>query len=177
MTGILNHGIESLIRFGLIEILVFMLVFAIAFGVLQNVKIFGSEREDETKKYNAVIALVLGALSVLPHIIAPGSRYDIVDIVQRALPQTMLVLIALLGMLILLGMFGWNATDMTEGKSWLKPLVGIVLIIIVVWIFIASAPYGWRIPYWLNRDIIAIIVALAVFGIIVGWIMSGGESE
>jgi len=171
MGNILLNGINALVQNGLVQILIFALIFAVVFGILQNVKIFGDDGT-ETKKYNAIIAMVFGLLAILPNLISPNSKYDIVPIVERALPQTMLVLVALLGVLILLGLFGWNMDDFSSTYSWLKPIVAIVLIVIVFWIFVAASPIGWRLPYWLDRDIMAVVIALAVFGVIVGYIMS-----
>ena len=173
MAGIIEEGISTLVRNGLVEVLIFALIFAVVYGILQQVKIFGSENENETKKYNVIIALVLGALSILPHHISPGSRYDIVPIIEKALPQTMLVLVALLGVLIVIGLFGMGPGLLDEQNSWVKTGFAIVLVLIVIWIFVAASPLGWRVPYWLDRDVLAVVVALAVFGAIVAWVMSG----
>lgn len=178
MVGIINQGIDVLMRNGLVEVLIFALIFAVVFGILQNVKLFGEDDENEKKKYHVVIALVIGLLSILPHHVMPGSKYDIVPVIEKALPQTMLLLIALLGVLIILGMFGWGPGILdSEDHGWIKPVVMIVLVLLVGWIFIAATPFGWRIPNWLDQDVLAVVVALAVFGGLVGWIMSGDSTE
>lgn len=171
MAGVINDGIRVLLENGLVEFLIFALIFAVAYGILQHVQLFGTDEENETKKYNAVIAAVLGALSIVPHFVAPNSVYDIVPIVEKALPQSMLLLVVVLSVLILLGMFGFSSSIIKD-YAW---IVGLVLLGVVAWIFIAAAPFGWRIPNWLDKDIIAVVVALAVFGGVVAWIMKGSE--
>lgn len=169
--NILEQGFRILLDNGLVAILVFALIFVVVYGILMNVKLFGDANENG-KKYNAVIALALGALSILPHYLMRGSKYDVVKIVSEALPQTMLVLVVLLGVLILLGMFGWNVSEFSE-NNWLKPVVAIVLLGIVIWIFASAA--GNRMPYWLSYDVMAVIVALAVFGGIIYFVIGGKE--
>lgn len=170
MAGIVQEGVNTLVRNGLVELLVFALIFAIVFGVLQHVNIFGTD----SKKYNAVIAIAFGALTVLPHYITPGSSYDIIPVIEKALPQTMLVVLAILGALILLGMFGWGSSDMSDFKPW----IAIVLVLVIIWIFVGATGTIWRLPYWLGRDFVAIILAIAVFGVVVWWVMkSDGDSS
>lgn len=172
MAGVIQEGIYLLIQNGLVELLVFALVFAIVFGVLQNVQIFGEEN-DGGKRYNVLIALAFGALTVLPHFIAPGSSYDIIPVLEKALPQTMLVVLAVLGALILLGMFGWGS-DVLNG--W-KPWIALISLGLVIWIFVGATNTVWRLPYWLGRDFVMVIVAVAVFGIVVWWVMSDSDSS
>ena len=172
MSGIIQQGIETLIRNELLTFLVFALIMATVFGILQNINLFG----EDSKRYNIVIAIVFGLLAVLPHYIMPGSPFDIIPILQRALPQTMLLLIAVLGVLILLGLIGIG--DLNTGtNNWLKWVTGAVLFILVAWIFVGSMGALWRLPYWLSPDLIAGIVALAIFGLIVAFIMKDDPSE
>jgi len=172
--NIVGNGFRILLENGLVEILVFALIFAIVYGILMNVNLFGDENA-QAKKFNAVIALVLGALSILPHYVMPNSRFDVVRVVSEALPQTMLVLVVILGILILLGMFGWKIDNFQQ--SWLKPVVALVLLGIVLWIFIGAT--GGRLPNWLmnSQEILAIVVALGVFGGIIYFVIGKDDEE
>lgn len=167
--NILEDGFRTLLQNGLVEMLVFALIFAVVYGILMNVNLFGDN--PQAKKFNAVIALVLGALSILPHYVSPNSRFDLVQVVSSALPQTMLVLVVILGVLILLGMFGWNMGDLE--KSWLKPAIAIILLGIVGWIFMGAT--GNRLPHWLTYDILAVVVALGVFGGVIYFVIGKDE--
>ncbi len=174
-SNIIEEGFEILINNGLIEFLVFALIFAVTFGVLQNVKLFSNLDEKELRKYNAIISLALGALSLVPHYISRYSKYDIVAIVEQAVPQTMLFLIVILGALILLGMFGWNSGSFSNG--WVKVVIGFGLLGVVGWIFLGATDLLYRLPNWLSHDLIAIIVAIAVFGGVVSWIMGSDDED
>lgn len=171
---IIQDGLRTLVQNGLIELLVFVLVFAIVFGVLQNIELFG-DSSNETKKYNVLIALVFGALSVIPSIVAPGSRYDIIPIVKNALPQTMLVLVAILSIIILLGLFGMN--KILDDHNWVKPIVALITVGIIIYIFMGASGTIWRLPYWSTPDWIAVIIALLVFGLIVYFVMGPSDDD
>jgi hypothetical protein len=171
MAGIIERGIQTLIANELVTFLVFALVMAVVFGVLQNIKIFGSDRENETKKYNLVISIVFGLLSVLPHYLWPGSQYDIIETLTKALPQTVLILIAVLGVLILLGLLGLDKILEDSNLGWLKIAAALILLVAVIWIFVGATGTVWRLPHWLSPDMIAAIVALVVFGLVVSFIM------
>jgi len=72
------------------------LVFTIVFATLQKTKILG---EDENKKprknFNAVIALVMGLAVVIPHVIGSyPPDGDVVNIINNALPNVSVVLVA-----------------------------------------------------------------------------------
>ncbi|MFW6008736.1 MAG: hypothetical protein ACOCP8_05650 [archaeon] len=174
MNGIISEGIHTLINNGLIEILVFALIFALVFGILENINLFKNDDNDdgESKKYNLVIAIAFGGLSILPHYIARGSSYDIIPIIQKALPQTMILLLAVLGVMILLGLVGFNK-DLSEdgfGKSWVKPIIALILLGFVVWIFVGSTGV-YRLPYWFGKDLIAVGLAIGVFALVVYFVM------
>jgi hypothetical protein len=169
MAGIIERGIQTLIQNELVTFLIFALVMAVVFGVLQNIKIFGDA--PETKKYNLVISIVFGLLSVLPHYLWPGSQYDIIDTLTKALPQTVLILIAVLGVLILLGLLGLNDILNDNNLGWLRIVAALILVVAVIWIFLGASGTVWRLPYWLSPDLIAAIVALIVFGLVVAFIM------
>lgn len=172
--SIIQDGLRTLVQNGLVELLVFILVFAIVFGVLNNINLFGGE-DYEKRKYNVLIALVFGALTIVPSIVAPGSRYDVIPIIKNALPQTMLVLVAIVCIIILLGLFGLN--KILDDVSWAKPIVAVVAIGIIIYIFMGASGTLWRLPYWLTPDWIAVIIALLVFGIIVYFVMGSDDDK
>lgn len=170
MADIMGRGIQVLLQNGLVELLIFALIFALVYGILQQIKIFG-DKEDETKKYNLMIAICFGALAIIPHYIARNSSYDIVPMVTKALPQTMLVLVAILSLLILLGMFGLqDYISKGAGQKW-SWIAGLVLLAIVVYIFVGSTGFIWGLPYWLTPDLIAVVLAISVFGLIISFVM------
>lgn len=169
--SVIREGVLTLVQNGLIQIIIFALVFAIVFGVLRNVHLFAKSKEDndKVKPIHTIIALVMGVLTILPHYVSRGSPYDIVPIVQQAFPQISLVAIALIGVMVLLGIFGLKIGGGKDGNIF-RPIIFIVLIGIVIWIFGGTVNF-WNIPYWLTPDIIAMIVAIIVFGVVVSFVM------
>jgi len=75
-------------------VLPFILVFTLVFAILEKIKIFGKE----SRRYNAVIALVMALLFV--------AATHLVEALNKYLPVLGLVLAAFLGLMLMLGIFG-----------------------------------------------------------------------
>jgi len=153
---------------GMLDLMLpFLLIFTIVFAVLQKAKIFG----EDSKRFNVIIALVLGMVVVIPHIMGtyPDGQ-DAVLIINNVLPNVVLVLIAIIMVLLLSGVFGYEAKG--AGGAILIPAFAVI-----IWIFGVSA--GWWANFsWFNidPDTMAIILVLLIFGIIITIVTSGGET-
>lgn len=164
----LQEFVRMLEAWGLTDVLLpFLLIFVIIFAILQKTKVLGINR----KNLNAAVGLIIGLLVVVPHVLGvypPGS--DVIEIMNRALPNISLIVVALLMVLILIGLLGGEANWI--GGS-LSGWIAIIAFIAVIWIF-GSAAGWWRGTTWFYRffgaDAIAIIVMLLVFAIIVWWV-------
>ena len=97
-------------------ILPFLLMFAIVYGILQYMKIFG-----EDKAVHIIIAIVLGLISIRLPFYA-----DFLTVIS---PKLAIGLIVLLSLLILVGMFTPNNSRTSIG--WILFGVGAVIFIIV----------------------------------------------
>lgn len=161
---------------GLTDVLLpFLLIFAIVFAVLDRAKLFGEYR----RNINVVVALVMSLLVVIPHVTGnypPGA--DVVEIINSAIPNVSVVIVAIVMLLILIGVFGVNVN--IAGKS-LGGLIALVSALIIVFIFGKSA--GWfeaELPPWLNwlgdPDTQALLIVLLMFGLII-WFVTGGEEK
>ncbi len=159
-------GIDNLLRnvydYGF---LVFLLVFTIVFAGLQKSKILGEGR----KNLNVIIALVMGLTVIIPHIVGtyPGN-YDVVVIVNNALPNVSLIAVASIMLLILIGLFGAE-------KRWIgTPLSGWIAILAFIFIVVifGSAAGIWDVTWlrYLDNDTIATIIVILVFALIVYYI-------
>lgn len=174
--GYFQNVFYQLESIGLMDVLLpFFLVFTIVFAVLQRVHILGPEKKD--KSFNIIIALVMASAVIFPHIVG-GYPYgfDVVDIINRALPNVSLVLVAILMVLLLLGIFGWPVGG--EGTS-LQGWIAFAAFAAVVYIF-GSAANLWNMPDWLsflrNPDTQALIIVLLIFGLVV-WFITKEEDE
>lgn len=145
-------------------ILPFVLIFAIIYAILVKAKILSSD-DSLNKKLSTVIALALALASIFPHI--TGNGPDIVNIINRALPDVSITLIAILSALIVSGLFGGFEV---AGKR-MGTILAIISIFIVSYIFLVAA--GVNIPdlfYWLDEDIKSFLVVILIFGVIIWFI-------
>lgn len=104
----LEEFVEIVNSWGLRDVMLpFLLVFVIIFAILAKVRILGEDK----KKYNLVIALVVALLVVIPHITGKyPDNFDPVDIMNEALPNISIVIVAALGALLVIGSFGGQVT-------------------------------------------------------------------
>ncbi len=169
MAWSLEYGVYNLEYLGLMDIILpFIIVFTIVFAALQKSKILG----DDSKKFNVVIALVLGFSVIVPHVMgwyAPGT--DVVDIMNTALPNVSLVAIAFVMVLMMLGILG---KEVNLAGSSLAGWAVVISIIAVGIIFLSAANVFEQMPwwlYWLNDSFMReMIVVVLVFGVIIGFI-------
>lgn len=164
-----RQAILTLDNWGLTDVLLpFLLVFTITFAIFQKTQILGH------KKFNIIIALVMGGAVVFPHI--TGNGPDVIPIINNALPSVGTVSIALIMVLFLLGLLGLPTIVQPKG---LGGYIAFILIGIVGYIFAVSA--GWVMQSsWLNflfdSDTQALIVIILVFGIIISFVTGEDES-
>src|SRR3989344_7385884 len=102
-------------------VLPFVLVFTIIFAVMQTTKILGGKRN-----IDAIIGLVFGFLLI--------RNQNIVDTINRFLPNISLLIVVILMVLLVIGVFAGK----TEWSTGVKGLAAVLAVIIVLWIFGAS---------------------------------------
>jgi hypothetical protein len=89
--GIFGQWISNLEQLGLLDVLLpFLLIFTITFAVLQKSRILG----EDSKRFNTIVSLVLALAVVIPHVTNPGGPADVVVIINAALPNVSLLMIA-----------------------------------------------------------------------------------
>ncbi len=159
---------EIMESWGMLDVMLpFLLIFTIVFAVLQKAKIFGAD----SKRFNVIIALVLGMVVVIPHILGTYPEgQDAVLIINSVLPNVALVLVAIIMVLLLSGVFGYEPKG--AGGAILIPAFAVI-----IWIFGISA--GWWADFgWFNidPDTLAVVLVLLVFGIIIAIITAGEDS-
>jgi hypothetical protein len=150
----------------------FVLIFTIVFAILQKTKILGTEDGKKPKRnFNVILAFVMGMATVIPH--ATGAYpqgMDPVNIINGALPQVSLVVVAILMLLLLIGAWGKN---FDIGASSFGGFVVIASILIVVYIFGSQAGW-WYLPGWLSfisdSTTQATVITILVFGVIIWFV-------
>ncbi|MFH1276586.1 MAG: hypothetical protein ABIH82_05740 [Candidatus Woesearchaeota archaeon] len=162
---------DLFVTFGVMDFLLpFMLVFTIIYAVLQKTHIMG-----EKKNFNVIMALVLGLMFVVPHIMGYYPLgYDPVLVLNSTLPSVALVAVAAMMLLILMGMFG---TDFAKGAA---PLIAILSIAFIVYIFGAALNLWvdpWFFADWWSPETTELLIILVVFGLVVFFIVREPKSE
>lgn len=169
--------IQRLENIGVFDVLFpFILIFAILFALMQKIQVLGEG--DEGKKYNLIVALVIAAGVVLPHVTGSYPQgMDPIEIMLGAFPNIIIVIMGILGLFLIMGM--WGLSPKWENSSFSGLLV-LVAIAVVVFIFGTSAGWWWNFPSWLNflndSDTQALLVTLLVFGVVI-YLIVGKKSE
>ncbi|MCC7574661.1 hypothetical protein KO361_03650 [Candidatus Woesearchaeota archaeon] len=168
--------IQNLEAIGLLDVLLpFILIFTLVFAVLQKTKILGTDEHDKPRKnFNVILSLVMALGVVIPHI---TGRYiyglDVVDVINRAIPNVALLVVGVVMVLLVTGVFG---NPLNTSKSYLGGGFVALSILAVGLIFAIAA--GWigrgYIPRWLyflyDPQFQALIVTLLVFALIINFI-------
>jgi len=164
-----EYSIRALEQMGIADVILpFIIVFTIIFAALQKSKILGQD----SKKFNVIIALVMGLAVVIPHVTGmyPPDG-DVVNIMNTALPNVSLIAIAFIMVMLLLGIIGGDIDFAGTSIGGIAMLISIVAVIII---FMASAGLFRSMPWWLQwlRDpyIKELVVIILVFGIIISYI-------
>ena len=160
-----QDAVLTLENLGLTDVLLpFLLIFTLIFAVLQKTKILG----DEKKNLNTMIALVIALLVVIPHVTnSYPPDQDVVTIMNTALPQVSLLVVAIIMLIVILGIFGPQGRWAGGTGSGLAAIIGIVGI---VWIFGAASGFfgGWD---WFvstfGEDGVTLAIVIIVFAIVI----------
>ena len=155
-------------------LLPFILIFTVIFAILQKTEVLGRGK----KNFNVAISFVISLGVIIPHVLGtypPNS--DAVEIINQALPNISVVLIAVLMVMLILGIFGKKWPEHSKISSG----VLILAILIVAYIFGLAADWWAYLPSWLywidNPDTQALLILILVFGIIVSYITKEDDSS
>ncbi len=157
---------RALESYGLTDALLpFILIFTILFAMLQKTHILGAGK----KNFNVIVSLCIAALAVIPHITGSYPRgYDIVQILNRALPNVSLIVVAVVMALLLIGLMGGEAKWM--GGS-LSGMIAIAAFLGIIYIFGGAAGWWNNVAFrWWDEDVITLVVVILVFAIIIWYI-------
>ena len=96
--------IEILESWGLTDVLVpFLLIFVVFFAIFMKTKMLGENKG----RYAAVFSLVISLMVVVPHVLGKyPTGYDVVDLLNKALPNVMIIVVAMVVVLLFIGILG-----------------------------------------------------------------------
>ncbi len=168
-TGGFRIVIEFFDKLGMYDVVLpFLLVFTVVFAILEKSKIFGTEKigdkEYTRKNINAMVAFVIGFIFV--------ASTQAVAVINEALANVALMVIAGLSFLLMIGIFYGEKEDMFSdiGKwRWLfLTIMFIATILIFLWA-IKSGDSNWlEISFnYIVNNIDSAAVASLIMGIII----------
>ncbi|MEK6967153.1 MAG: hypothetical protein AABX51_00825 [Nanoarchaeota archaeon] len=154
---------------GILDSLIpFILIFTIVFASLDKAQILGVGK----RNMNAIVALCIGLLVVIPHIIgAYPPNKDPITIMNTAIPNLAVVAIAIVMALVLAGVFGFQFIG--------GQMTGAVLIfsVAIVVFYFGQAMNWWNILIpALPPETKAMIIALLIFGLII-WFITRDDAK
>ena len=161
----------------------FILAFAIFYGLLSKISIFGSPKERSARTINLVVALAAAAYITL-YVVMPNVHLS--TVLANMFGQTIVVILCLIAFLAI---FYLMMNALQPGATWdVKKfgwLVVIFAIIIGVAIFLSSGgstlfpgiPVNFNLNFGnIDPGIIAIIVVIVLIGLVV-YFLGRGEGE
>ncbi|MCH7567861.1 MAG: hypothetical protein IIA87_00395 [Nanoarchaeota archaeon] len=154
---------DQLTDLGLFDfILPFLLIFAVIFGVLSYMKMFGDNRG-----VNVLIALVIGLLAV---------RWQVyTDFLNIISPKLGIGLVILLILVILIGLFVPKGAKATVG--WILVSIGFIIFLVIMaqTYEILSPGYGGG---FLTEDLAGYLILVALLvGVVVAVVVGGGSKS
>ena len=141
-------------------ILPFLLIFAVVFGILSYMKIFGDQ-----KSVHVIIAIVIGLLSIrLPFFSA---------FLTQISPRLGVGLVILLTIIILIGLF---TPEESRGTiSWILLAVGAIIFIVII-VQTANVMSYFGTGYYFSEEIIGWVVMIAILIGVVVAVVAGNSS-
>lgn len=170
-----ERGVLILENLGLSDVLLpFLLIFTVVFATLEKTELFGKHH----KRFNVMIALIMALGVVIPHITRQyPADFDVVNIINRALPNVSLLVVLILMVLLLVGIFGGG--PVWKGNR-ISGILALIAFIVVIYIFGAAANL-WSISnkatFLIDPDTQAVIVVILVFAILVWYITRDTKAE
>ena len=168
---------RDLDRWGLTDVLLpFLLIFVIVYAILMKTKILGESK----KNLNVIVAIVMALFVVIPHITGKfPANADPVIIMNDALPQVSLVLVAIIFLLVMIGVFGQDYVFLGVTMPGWITFVSLVVIILIFggaagwW----SSGFGNTLENFFGTEGVAVFIMLVTFGLIIAWITSDSKER
>ncbi len=144
-------------------ILPFLLIFAVVFGILGQMKIFG-----DRKGIHVIIAIVLGLLA---------SRFPLfTDFLNIVSPRLGIGLVVLLALLILVGMF--SPGGQRGIIAYILMGVGVIIFIVVITSSFDIFGFGYGAWGFTDSELIGYVLLIAaLIGVIVAVVVSGSSGS
>ena len=180
MASPLQNAVEFFREFGLFDVVLpFLLVFTIMFDILEKTRVLGTENDKPRANLNSMVSFIIALLVVATN--------KIVGIINKALPNVVLIVVMILSFLIMLGLFHKTGEFefATKHAGFYKVLVAALFLGILL-IFLNSIyldngqswlDYGFS--YVINNAASPVITSLLFLAIAIGAVVfiTGGKKD
>jgi len=120
---------------------------------------------------------VLSLTAVIPHVTGSYPEgYDVIEILNNALPQVSLIAVAAIMLMLLVGLFGAESKWMGGSLSGWMAILSFIMIVVI---FGGAAGWWTDITEWVSwwsEDTAALVVIILVFGVII-WYVTKPETK
>ncbi|HLF55012.1 MAG TPA: hypothetical protein VI612_04800 [Candidatus Nanoarchaeia archaeon] len=148
-----------------------ILIFAIIFAILQKVAIFKVKKganDVPDRKINGILALAIAMLIVIPHTVGYyPPEMDPIRIINQFLPNTMILLVAIVLSMILIGLVAKDKPP--QPIHFIMGLIAIIALLAVI----IKAAFPAFVPRWaMDQNTQALIIVLLTMALVAWFVMS-----
>lgn len=171
--GTFQNTLQYLQSWGFFDVVIpFALIFAVIYTALTKVDFL------KDKNIRIVVALSISLMTVVPHVIGISlGGIDVVNVINQFLPETTLVVITLVVVLLLTGLIGGDKKN--KLADW-APWGGLIIVgfLLLRAINPDSIPFLNQYALFNDTSFQGLIIAAAVFALIVYFVTGGsGDSD
>jgi CDP-diglyceride synthetase len=141
----------------------FLLIFALVFGLLMKINIFGT-KDNPNKAVNAIISLAVALMALQFNIVS--------EFFSSIFPRFGVALAIILVILIIFGFF----TDLGN-KNMKLILSGVILIALIAVLWVPLSELGFKINLSFFKENFAVIIFLILIVGLIVWAMAGGKDK
>ena len=156
------------------QVLPFLFSFAVIYALVLKTKVLGEESKPYVRGAAAIVSLVLSffLITTTPYSLGLGTTFA--QLFANVSGTTVTFLVVILGVLIILGLFGIGSTELQEAKNWKKFIIPGIIILFVLWVLGGGAAgYGMYSIY----DIVWTVIILGIVLYAVWLVVGEGKTE
>lgn len=163
--------LQNLQQWGLLDfVLPVLLIFTAVFGILQKIMIFGEgagTQRKPNKKVNLILALGMALGATVPHFTGQGP--DIVLIMAQLLPNSFVIVLALMISLLLLSLVSPKMKPSENVSAGILAIIALVALVVVILQAggIVSIQF---LNFLLEPNTLAIVIVILVFALVIWFI-------
>jgi hypothetical protein len=142
----------------------FLLIFALIFGILTKINIFGS-KDNPNKGVNAIISLAIAFMALQFNMVS--------SFFADLFPRFGIALAVILVILIAIGLF----TDLGDKyMKWILYAVVLIALIVVLWVPLSGLGFTINLDGFFRENLALIFFAVIMIGLII-WAIAGGKGK